>query len=390
VLADSQSATGSRTPLVQIQYPIPVREEYPWLHRRGWQVALIAAALVVVGILVWQAVFAHGAPDPTTSGTSKIAAVIETGVLVFREGLEAILVLAALTASLARTEEGYWKPVALGASMSFIASVVTWFIVVAIISSAENTISEYAIQAATGLLAVVVLLIIMNWFFHKIYWTGWITHHNRRKRALLENPAKSRQMMFRGLAIIGFTSVYREGFEVVLFLQTLRLQAGHVIIWGVLIGLALTTVVAVLTFAMHYRLPYKRMLVLIGIMLGAVLIVMVGETITEMQQANWLPDGNIAAHLPHWASNIVGTSPGWLTWPDWMNTWFSIYPDWFSLSAQVASMVFVIGSFYLARRVCAKRSDPAVAAVAENCIVPDCNNCHVAEGQACEVRPETK
>jgi hypothetical protein len=53
----------------------------------------------------------------------------------------------------------------------------------------------------------------------------------------------------------------------------------------------------------------------------------------------------------------------------------------------VASVVFVVGSFYLARRVCAKRSDPQLAAI-EPCIVPDCNNCHVAEGQACEVRSE--
>jgi high-affinity iron transporter len=276
--------------------------------------------------------------------------------------------------------------VALGASLSFMATVVTWFIVVAIIAGVANSAPEYDIQAATGLLAVVVLLVIMNWFFHKIYWTGWITHHNRRKRALTDNPVKSRELIFRGLVLIGFTSVYREGFEVVLFLQTLRLQAGHVIIWGVLIGLALTTIVAVLTFAMHYRLPYKRMLVLTGIMLGGVLVVMVGETVTEMQQANWLPDGSIAAHLPHWATAIFGTSPAWLNWPDWLNVWFSIYPDWFSLSAQIASVAFVVGSFYLARRVCVKRSDPQIAEAVEACIVPDCNNCHVTEGQACSTQ----
>jgi high-affinity iron transporter len=386
VLADSRSAAGSGLPLVQLN--TPTQEEYPWLHRRGWQVALLAAGLVVLGILLWQAFYTHGSPDPTTTGTSKIAAVVETGILVFREGLEAILVLAALTASLARTEEGYWKPVALGASLSFLATVVTWFIVVAIIAGVASSAPEYDIQAATGLLAVVVLLVIMNWFFHKIYWTGWITHHNRRKRALTDNPVKSRELIFRGLVLIGFTSVYREGFEVVLFLQTLRLQAGHVIIWGVLIGLALTTIVAVLTFAMHYRLPYKRMLVLTGVMLGGVLVVMVGETVTEMQQANWLPDGSIAAHLPHWAAAIIGTSPAWLVWPDWLNVWFSIYPDWFSLSAQFASVAFVVGSFYLARRVCVKRSDPQIAEAAEPCIVPDCNNCHVVEGQACPTHAE--
>src|SRR5271156_3864941 len=186
--------------------------------------AVLTAALLVGTVLIWQAMTAHGAPDPTVKGISHGAAILDTGILVFREGLEAILVLAALTASLVRTEEGYWKPVALGASVSFLATVATWFIVVAIIS--DINAPALAVQAGTGLLAVVVLLIVMNWFFHKVYWTGWITMHNRRKRNLVDSVGKSRRRIFMGLAVLGFTSVYREGFEVVLFLQTVRLQAG--------------------------------------------------------------------------------------------------------------------------------------------------------------------
>jgi high-affinity iron transporter len=381
VLADSRSA-HSGIPLVQLDTPTS-REEYPWLHRRRWQIALIGGALLVLGILLWQALATGGTPDIAISNADKGKAAVEAGIIVFREGLEAILVLAALTASLARTEEGYWKPVAVGASMSFGATVITWFIVVGLIAGVGSTVSENAIQAATGLLAVIVLLVIMNWFFHKIYWTGWITHHNRKKRALTDNPVKGRDLIFRGLVIIGFTSVYREGFEVVLFLQSLRLKAGHVIIWGVLIGLALTMIVAVLTFALHYRLPYKRMLVLTGIMLGGVLVVMVGETVTEMQ-----PQLNDAGQVL-WHGWLPFAAIGNLHWPNWLNTWFSIYPDWYSLSAQVASVAFVVGSFYLARRVCATRGNrqlAAVVATADPCIIPDCNNCQIAEGQACETR----
>jgi high-affinity iron transporter len=46
---------------------------------------------------------------------------------------------------------------------------------VRILSDLGEGISALALQAATGLIAVVVLLIVMNWFFHKLYWTGWIT-----------------------------------------------------------------------------------------------------------------------------------------------------------------------------------------------------------------------
>ena len=111
---------------------------------------------------------------------------IQHGVLVFREGLECILVLSAITASMTGERRTHKKPVMMGAGIAFLATLVTWFIATGIISDLTGSISALNLQAITGLLAVVVLLIIMNWFFHKIYWGGWMTMHNRRKRSLLE------------------------------------------------------------------------------------------------------------------------------------------------------------------------------------------------------------
>ena len=293
-------------------------------------VTLAILAVCVIGVLIWQGITAAGNPDPTVGHLSRFAMVMDTGILVFREGLEAILVLAALTASLVRTGKGYWKPIGIGAGLSFLASVATWFIVVAIISNINAP--ELDIQAGTGLLAVVVLLVIMNWFFHQIYWTGWIAHHNRSKQNIIES-SKPTSVIFKGLMLIGFTSVYREGFEVVLFLQDLRLKAGSaVVLEGVLIGLALTAMVAVLTFVAHQKLPYLKMLVFTGIMLGMVMIVMVGESVQEMQQANW-----------------IGTTTLNIKMPDWLNTWFAIYPSAESLWIQFFAAVLVIGSYFIAQ-----------------------------------------
>jgi len=286
--------------------------------------------LGILAVLVWQGVTAAGNPDPTVGHLNKFAVVMDTGILVFREGLEAILVLAALTASLVRTSQGYWKPVTLGAGLSFLATVATWFIVVGVISSINAP--ELDIQAATGLLAIVVLLVVMNWFFHKIYWTGWIAHHNQRKQEIIDG-SKPVSVVFKGLVLIGFTSVYREGFEVVLFLQSLRLKAGtSVVLEGVLIGLLLTAMVAVITFIAHHKLPYLKMLVLTGIMLGMVLVVMVGESVQEMQQANWLHTTNVNINMP-----------------DWLNTWFAIYPSAESLWSQFFSILLVIGSYLVSQ-----------------------------------------
>ncbi len=292
-------------------------------------VLLSLAALAVIAVLLWQALAAHGVPDPLSRGASPLAMVLSASVLVFREGLEAILVLAAVTAGMARdSDRSYVRAVPLGGLAALAATVATWFIVVAVI--AEVNAPELDIQAATGILAIIVLLVVMNWFFHKIYWTGWIAHHSKRKRKLLEAADQGGPRPFWGLVLLGFTAIYREGFEIVLFLQHLRLRAGdRLVLQGTAVGLSLTVAVAALTFVAHRRLPYKKMLVYTGVLLGIVLLVMVGESVQEMQQAGWLR-----------------TTPIGISLPAWLGLWFSVFPNVQSLVAQGVAAILVVGSYY--------------------------------------------
>ena len=301
---------------------------------------LVFAALFVVGVLVWQGITAHGSPDPLQAHGSQSVAIFDIGVLVFREGLESILVLAAIVASLVGTNAIHRRPVACGAGAGFLVSVITWFIAVGVVGNLSESIPALDLQAGTGLLAVIVLLVVMNWFFHKVYWGGWIGMHNKRKKNLLESAEDaeiSKRRLLLGLGLLGFASVYREGFEVVLFLQSYNLQmGGNIVLSGTLIGLVLSGIVAVLTFVAHKRLPYRKMLVLTGVMLGFVLLVMVGEQAQEMQLAGWIPTTKI-----DWLTGKV---------PDWMGVWFSIYPTIETLLAQFLAAFLVIGSYYMARR----------------------------------------
>ncbi len=221
------------------------------------RIGVVAAALFVIAMLVWQGVSAQGAPDPTRPNTSPTVAFLDIGVLVFREGLECILVLAAITASMTGPKRTHRRPVAFGAGLAFVATLITWCIAVRIVGSLSDNMSALDLQAATGLLAVIVLLVIMNWFFHKIYWGGWIRAHNRRRKTLLENARAaeiSRSRLWFGLVLLGFTSLYREGFEVVLFLQSYHLRlGGAVVLKGALLGMMLTGIVAVLTFVLQQR-----------------------------------------------------------------------------------------------------------------------------------------
>ena len=303
-------------------------------------IMIAAAVLVVLGIMVWQGVTAAGAPDPTEPATSPLTALFDIGVLVFREGLECILVLSSIMAGMNGANRFQRQPIAWGAGVGGIATVLTWFIAIGIVGSLSENVSALNLQAGTGLLAVVVLLVIMNWFFHKVYWGGWITLHNRKRKELVnevEEGVSTRARLFWGLGLLGFSSLYREGFEVVLFLQTYRLQMGdRIVLCGAALGLVLSGIMAVLTFIAHRRLPYRKMLVLTGVMLGGVLLLMVGEQAQEMQLAHWISTTKIP-----WLTNLV---------PDWAGVWFSVFPTVETLAAQAIAAALVIGSYFAARR----------------------------------------
>ena len=307
------------------------------------RLALGVGLAIVVVVMVWQAVTAGGNPNPESPPPNSLAASVDIAVLVFREGLECILVLAALTASMVGSDSPFRRPVAAGAGVAFVATLATWLLVVGVMNQLVDSVPALDLQAATGLLAIVVLLIVMNWFFHKVYWTGWISLHTRRKKALLGgSDAESPSRVRMGLAMLGFTSLYREGFEVVLFLQTYRLKLGTTpVLEGVLIGLGLSAIVAVLTFVAQRRLPYKKMLVVTGVMLGIVLLVMVGEQAQEMQLAHWIPTTILPSLL-----DLI---------PSWMGLWFAVFPTRETLAAQAIAALLVIGSYVLARPAVANR-----------------------------------
>ena len=305
------------------------------LRRSAW--SLVAA--LAIAALVWKAITApNGVADPTAADSHLAhgAVVVNTALLVFREGLEAVLVLAAFTASFVGVGRRLRRPVAGGAALALVASVGTWFLAIGVIGALGGPGLD--VQAGTGLLAVAVLLVVMNWFFHKIYWTGWISAHNRRRRALVGGADAGRRALL-GLALLGFTAVYREGFEVVLFLQNLRIKAGSgTVLEGVALGLGLTVAVGVLTFVLQQRLPYKRMLVATGVLLGFVLLVMVGESIQELQLAGWLPAHSLG-----------------VTFPGFVGLWFAVFPTIEGILAQALAALLVIGSYFLAEHVRVRR-----------------------------------
>jgi high-affinity iron transporter len=268
----------------------------------------------------------------TGDGASTMTTITNSALIVFREGLEAILILAAITASMIGPRARLRRPVQRGALLALPASVLMFVLAMLLLDS----LSQYGekLEAVVGVVAIGVLLLVMNWFFHRVYWTEWIKGHRDRGKALTGAAlvAGAGAATVAGLYTLGFTSVFREGFETVLFLQALQLSSGTgVVLAGVSLGLVLTAIVGAVTFTLERKLPYKKMLIVTGVLISLVLVVLVGNTARTMQGVGWLSIHPIDVELPLW-----------------MGTWLGVYPTVETLSAQVLAFVFVIGSYFAA------------------------------------------
>ena len=260
---------------------------------------------------------------------STLSVITNTAIIVFREGLEAVLILAALTAGMAGAQRRYRRPLLLGAAGALLASVATFVVAQTVLES----LTRYGekLEAIVSLVAIAVLLLILNWFFHKIYWNDHLAELHGRKKTILRGAGLSiAAAQIIGLAMLGFTAVYREGFETVLFLQAIVLEAGVAsVVEGVLLGLAGVVMIGVLTLFLQRKLPHRRMLELTGLLILAVLVIMVGKTVQVCQVVGWLPVHPIeSVRLPYWAG-----------------AWFGTFPTWEGIAAQTTAVLFVVGSY---------------------------------------------
>jgi high-affinity iron transporter len=269
---------------------------------------------------------------------SKERFVTEAAVIVFREGLEAVLILAAITASFVGERGRLRRPVLYGALLGLGASALTYALAQALLDAFGD--GGLRLQAITGLVAIAVLLLVTNWFFHRVYWSEWVGRFHRRRRAL---ERIDRLGLLSGqlvaFTLLGLTSVYREGFETVLFLQNLQVSAGsEATVLGISIGLAATFAVGFVTFKLERKLPYRKMLIATGVLIGLVLAVMVGTTVHTMQGLGWLASTATGFHLQLW-------------WGQWLG----VFPTWQGIGAQLAALIFVYGSYAFARALQRRR-----------------------------------
>jgi high-affinity iron transporter len=228
--------------------------------------------------------------------------------ILFREGIEAVLLIAILLGSLAAgSASNYKRPLAIGVAAAGVATLITWFLATAVIDIAP--VNRELLEAITALFAVVVLIAVSFWLIQRL-------EHKRRMEFMRARTAAAiasgTTAAFIGL---GFTAVYREGFETVLFYQALSLFAeglGLYVWLGVAAAVAALGAVAYAIIGLGKKLPLKPMLITGASILLLLSIAFTGNAIRSLQSADVIAATPVHAgwaRLPVFAAELTGIHP---------------------------------------------------------------------------------
>ena len=213
--------------------------------------------------------------------SSKLISFLNSFAIIVREGLEAILIIAAIIAFLNATgSRRSIKYIHYGWIAALLAGVLTWFLARTVISI--SGVQREIIEGVTALTAAAVLFYVSYWLITKIEVAKWKEYIQGKVES-----AVSRNSII-ALASVSFFAVYREAFETVLFYQALWYQAENSqssVIWGFVAGVAVLVVVFYVIFKMALRIPIKYFFTVTSIFLYFLAFILLGKGIKELQEA---------------------------------------------------------------------------------------------------------
>ncbi|MCK5922425.1 MAG: FTR1 family iron permease, partial [Methylococcales bacterium] len=263
------------------------------------------------------------------AGLTGTLAIISSATIIIREGLEAVLIVGAILGYLAATAETkrYTSWVYAGIFAAILLSLFTWWASLSLITI--SVANRELFEGVTSLIAVVVLFFVTNWLFHKVYVIDWATFVKEKVGHALSTGSAL------ALAGGGFTVVYREGFETVLFYQALLFDAHPTAVFiGFAIGLAIILAVAYAILRLSKQLPLKPFFTATGILLMLMAFNFTGAGIRELQEA-----GVVSATLLSWVpENLI-----------LMET-MGIFPTVETTLAQLLFLIAIFVTFALSRK----------------------------------------
>lgn len=222
--------------------------------------------------------------DLTRPPGSGFEAFWQSFLIIFREGLEAILVIGAIVAFLLKTGHrerlrSIWIGVGAALAASAVAAVVLQTILAAMPATRE------IVEGITLLVAVAVLFSVSYWLISKVEAAKWQQFIREKVTSALEHGGG------RALAFVAFLAVFREGAETALFYQALFNEGARVAIpisLGILVGGVSLAVIFTLFYRFGVRIPTRPLFAVTSVLLYYMAFVFMGKGIRELQEGNAL------------------------------------------------------------------------------------------------------
>ena len=250
--------------------------------------------------------------------------------IIFREGLESALIIGAILTYLeASRNSQYKKHVYLGILIAIIASAITWFVAQFIIDITGA--SKALIEAIAGISAVIVLFWVSFWILNKVETKKWIEFV---KAKVWQATTTGSVMVF---AMLSFFTVYREGFETVLFYQAMFSFAENMeifVLLGLVIGLAVIISIVFVIRKLGKKLPL-RVLFGLTMAIGAYMsIAFIGNAVREFQEIGYISTTHLFGIIPRLEINLA--------------TMTGIHPTLETTVAQIILLsIYSVGALYI-------------------------------------------
>ena len=221
------------------------------------------------------------------SGSNSIVAFLASFGLTMREGLEAILVVAALVAYLVKTDnKKYLKGVYMGAVAGIAFSAVLALVFVFISKSLGDVAGgagQEIFEGVTMFIAVIVLFYVSNWMLSKSEAEVW----NQYIQSQVSESISKGNIL--ALAFSSFIAVAREGAELILFLMAgkSRYEDSPYQFWGgLIVAVVILVILYILITKIGVRLPLKPFFVATSTLMFVLCISFVGKGVKELQEAD--------------------------------------------------------------------------------------------------------
>jgi high-affinity iron transporter len=249
--------------------------------------------------------------------------------IIFREGLEAVLLLSALLGYLeAAKASHYRRPVIMGMGAALAASVVMFFLLRLVID--HLPFGREVLEAITAIAATVVLFYVSFWLIARLEQRRWLEFLRSRVWSAVSVGSTA------ALVMVGFTAVFREGFETALMYQALVSFGTGLVGWilvGLGVGLAALTAVSYGIFKLGRKLPIKTFLSWAVVLLMATSVAFLGNAVRSLQEAD-----------------VIGLTAlrGWPKAPIFVSQALGYWPSLQTILSQaVLASIYLAGAFYM-------------------------------------------